>query len=394
MKKVSLNKISADKEANLLVCSSACDSSADTSSADTPSARHSSARLLTTAESKALRGIAILGIMLHNYCHFLGFAVKENEYTFTAAKPAQLLDRLMSPDMYLPVHLLSFFGHYGVPVFLFISGFGLVCKYERDARGRVGTLPFTGYHYLKLLRLMFLGYIAFAVVSYLHPHGYHGYTAGRVLAQLLMYINLLPDPDHIIKPGPYWFFGLMLQLYVVYRLFVYRRRSLNVVVLMAVCWLAQAVFTPAADPGGEILNRIRYNFIGGMLPFGAGVLYARCGRCLPAWAYACVALVSAAAVFAGSFAFQAWLWVPLFVVTGAVATIRLVPARALGVCVWFGAVSSALFVVHPVTREIIISMSYRGQVYTGLLVYIAASILLAWLFKLAFRYIPKPKLRS
>lgn len=394
MKKVSLNKISADKEANLLVCSSACDSSADTSSADTSSARHSSARLLTTAESKALRGIAILGIMLHNYCHFLGFAVKENEYTFTAAKPAQLLDRLMSPDMYLPVHLLSFFGHYGVPVFLFISGFGLVCKYERDARGRVGTLPFTGYHYLKLLRLMFLGYIAFAVVSCLHPHGYHGYTAGRVLAQLLMYINLLPDPDHIIKPGPYWFFGLMLQLYVVYRLFVYRRRSLNVVVLMAVCWLAQAVFTPAADPGGEILNRIRYNFIGGMLPFGAGVLYARCGRCLPAWAYACVALVSAAAVFAGSFAFQAWLWVPLFVVTGAVATIRLVPARALGVCVWFGAVSSALFVVHPVTREIIISMSYRGQVYMGLLVYIAASILLAWLFKQAFRYIPKPKLRS
>ncbi len=394
MKKVSLNKISADKEANLLVCSSLVNSSADTSSARHSSTRDSSPCLLTTAESKALRGIAILGIMLHNYCHFLGFAVKENEYTFTAARPAQLLDRLMSPDMYLPVHLLSFFGHYGVPVFLFISGFGLVCKYERDARGRVGTLPFTGYHYLKLLRLMFLGYIAFAVVSCLHPHGYHGYTVGRVLAQLLMYINLLPDPDHIIKPGPYWFFGLMLQLYVVYRLFVYRRRSLNVVVLMAVCWLAQAVFTPAADPGGEILNRIRYNFIGGMLPFGAGVLYARCGRCLPAWAYACVALVSAAAVFAGSFAFQAWLWVPLFVVTGAVATIRLVPARALGVCVWFGAVSSALFVVHPVTREIIISMSYRGQVYTGLLVYVAASILLAWLFKLAFRYIPKPKLRS
>ena len=394
MNKVSLNKISADKEANLLVCSSACDSSADTSSACDSSTRDSSPCLLTTDESKALRGIAILGIMLHNYCHFLGFAVKENEYTFTAARPAQLLDRLMSPDMYLPVHLLSFFGHYGVPVFLFISGFGLVCKYERAAWGRVGALPFTGYHYLKLLRLMFLGYIAFAVVSCLHPHGYHGYTVGRVLAQLLMYINLLPDPDHIIKPGPYWFFGLMLQLYVVYRLFVYRRRSLNVVVLMAVCWLAQAVFTPAADPGGEILNRIRYNFIGGMLPFGAGVLYARCGRCLPAWAYACVALVSAAAVFAGSFAFQAWLWVPLFVVTGAVATIRLVPARALGVCVWFGAVSSALFVVHPVTREIIISMSYRGQVYTGLLVYIAASILLAWLFKLAFRYIPKPKLRS
>ena len=48
------------------------------------------------AESKALRGIAILGIILHNYCHFLGFAVKENEYTFNGDKPRQLLERICS----------------------------------------------------------------------------------------------------------------------------------------------------------------------------------------------------------------------------------------------------------------------------------------------------------
>lgn len=350
--------------------------------------------LLSLAESKALRGIAILGIMLHNYCHFLGFAVKENEYTFTQAKPLQLLARLTDMSDYLFVHVLSFFGHYGVPVFLFISGFGLVAKYERKTPQRVRALPFVGYHYMKLLRLMLLGYVAFAVVSYLHPHGYHGYDVGRVVAQLLMYINILPNPDHIIKPGPYWFFGLMLQLYIVYRLIIYRRPTANVLILIAVCWLAQAVFTPANDPGGAILNRIRYNFIGGMLPFGAGVLYARHGRCLNTWAYMAIAIVSAIAVFTGSFAFQAWLWVPLFIVTGAVATIKLIPEKALGPCVWFGAISSALFVVHPITREIIIGMSHRGQVYTGLIVYIAASILLAWIFKLAFRYIPKPRLRT
>lgn len=87
-------------------------------------------QLLSIAESKALRGIAILGIILHNYCHFLGFAVKENEYTFDAEKPMMMLDRLCSLNHYLFVHILSFFGHYGVPVFLFISGFGLVMKYE------------------------------------------------------------------------------------------------------------------------------------------------------------------------------------------------------------------------------------------------------------------------
>ena len=102
--------------------------------------------LLSLDGSKALRGIAILGIILHNYCHFLGFAVKENEYTFTAAKPIMLWDRIMALDHNLFVHILSFFGHYGVPVFLFISGFGLVRKYEQNLSSHVRTLPFIGVH--------------------------------------------------------------------------------------------------------------------------------------------------------------------------------------------------------------------------------------------------------
>lgn len=350
--------------------------------------------LLSLTESKALRGIAILGIMLHNYCHFLGFAVKENEYTFSQDKPMQLLDRLLSMNHDLFVHVLSFFGHYGVPLFLFISGFGLVAKYEQKERGKnFGALPFIWYHYAKLLRLMFLGYIAFAVVSYLHPHGYHGYTVGRVVAQLLMYINILPDPDHIIKPGPYWYFGLTLQLYVVYRLFLYRRKSAYVVALIAVCWAVQTVFSPELIGSDDSLNRIRYNFIGAMLPFGMGMLYARHGAVLERWQYFALALLSAVVVFAGSFNFNTWLWVPAFVVAGAVSTVKIVPQRWLAPCVWVGVISSALFVVHPVLREIIIPMSYRGDVYTGIAIYFVSSIVCAWLFMLLFRYIPKPRLK-
>ncbi len=328
-----------------------------------------------------------MGIVLHNYCHFLGFAVKENEYTFTSAKPQQFFSKLTALDSNLFVHIMSFFGHYGVPVFLFISGFGLVRKYEQSNANKVGAVPFIGSHYVKLLRLMFLGYIGFAIVSYLHPHGYHGYTVGRVIAQLLMYINFLPHPDRIIKPGPYWFFSLMIQLYILYRLILYRRKSLYVILLIAICWLLQAVNTPSVDVGGETLNRLRYNFIGGMLPFGAGILYARHGISLH-WAdYVSVIIISAVVVFAGSFAFWSWLWVPLFIVSGAVATVRLLPEKALKPCVWAGTISSALFVVHPITREIVISMSYRGYVYSGIVVYLITSVLLAYLLKFLLKYI-------
>lgn len=351
-------------------------------------------QLLSFAESKALRGIAILGIILHNYCHFLGFAVKENEYTFTADKPVQLFDRLASLSGDLFVHIFSFFGHYGVPLFLFISGFGLVAKYEQKEKDKhVGALPFIGYHYLKLLRLMFLGYIAFAVVCYLHPHGYHGYTVGRVVAQLLMYINLLPGPDHLIKPGPYWYFGLTMQLYIVYRLFLYKRSSAYVVALVIACWAVQTLFSPELFGSDDSLNRIRYNFIGAMLPFGMGMLYARHGRLLSTRVYALLAVVSAAVVFFGSFNFHSWLWVPAFVVVGAVSTVKLIPERMLKPAVWFGVISSALFVVHPILREIIIPMSYRGNVYTGIILYFVSSVACACLFRLILKYIPSPRLR-
>lgn len=346
--------------------------------------------LISRAECSALKGIAILGIVLHNYCHFMGWAVKENEYTFDPSKPVRMLARLLSPDGNLFVHLLSFFGHYGVPVFLFVSGYGLVQKYEREGTPAVSTGRFVGYHYMKLLRLMFLGFIAFAVVSMCHPHGYHGYTVGRVVAQLLMYINFLPDPDHIIKPGPYWYFSLMLQLYIVYRVLLHRSPSRNVVVMIVACWLLEVL----CEQDFDSMNRVRYNFFGGMLPFGMGLLYARHGTWIGRKRALAGFILSSLMVFCLSFSFQGWLWCPLFVVTGAVCGVRMLPQKVLPPLVWVGSVSAAMFVVHPIMREIIIPMSYRGHTYTGLLIYFVTTLLLSWAFLKLMRHIPSPKLKQ
>lgn len=344
--------------------------------------------LLSRAQTSALKGVAILCIMLHNYCHFLGFAVKENEYTFDSSKPMMLWDRLTTLNHDLFVHLFSFFGHYGVPVFLFVSGFGLVMKYERVGTPRVAAAPFVKYHYLKLLRLMFLGYIAFAVVCYLHPHGYHGYTVGRVVAQLLMYINFLSDPDHIIKPGPYWYFSLMMQLYILYRALFYRSSSRHVLVMIVVCWLLEVL----CEQDFDSMNRVRYNFFGAVLPFGLGLLYARHGSRLSRANTLAVFVLSVFMVFVLGFCFQGWLWCPAFVVAGAVSGVSLLPAAVLRPFTWVGSISAAMFVVHPITREIIIPMSFRGHVYEGILLYVVVTFLLSWAFHKALRLVPSPKL--
>ena len=376
-----------------------------------------------------MRGIAILAIMLHNYCHYVKGIVKENEYQFLERHCDQLWAVMTSPDEFLPMHLLSFFGHYGVPVFLFLSGYGLVMKYESAPVPTVGqrsavrsAWDFILYHYLKLLRMLIVGFTLFLMVDAVTP-GRFPFHWDHVIAQLLMYINVLPEPDKIIWPGIYWFFGLMMELYVVYRLLLYRRRSLYVVLLIALCWLLQ-VF---CEPDGEMLNRLRYNFIGGILPFGVGIIVARvfsrseeCGVWSDNTSSADSAveataehislhtphssllertphspllglLLAIVLTVAMSFSFHSWLWIPVVIIIGTIALVKVLPKVVLKVFVWFGTFSAAMFVAHPIARKLFITVAWQRDAYDGLMLYFVVAIGLSWAVKQIIDRIPSPK---
>ena len=121
--------------------------------------------LLTRKECAALRGIAIIGIFLHNFSHWLPGIVRENEYTFKISNVEALDYAFANPDWNLPLHLLSFFGHYGVPVFLFLSAYGLVMKYEQSVAEYLSPLKFLKRHYLKLFQMMIVGFAFFTMVD-------------------------------------------------------------------------------------------------------------------------------------------------------------------------------------------------------------------------------------
>ena len=374
--------------------------------------------LLSRTESAALRGIAILGIILHNYCHFLGFAVKENEYKFDSSRPMQFFDKLFSLDSDLFIHFFSFLGHYGVPIFLFISGYGLVKKYEAHPQtgnenpshreGHSVGFAFIRKHFLKLFRLMIIGYLVFIGVYLLrHSDGAQVYSWDHVLTQLTMTINFFYfDPDHIIKPGPYWYFGLMLQLYILYILVIYRWRQNSLLIALAAgSILLEACFGNQQD----WLNYIRYNFIGGLLPFCMGIWVARRepfsnspegeSNSKPPLGEVWWGLISALFVLIGGMYFWTWLIVPAFIATGAIATVKLLSAckgilsplsALLSPLSWLGSISAMLFVMHPIARELIISHYRRIDIYGGIFIYLLSSVALAMLLKWILRYIPKP----
>ncbi|MBR6283467.1 MAG: acyltransferase [Muribaculaceae bacterium] len=342
---------------------------------------HQQRSFLSRAECYMLKAIAIVMIMAHNFAHMIPGTVQENEYGFSAERTMQLLHALANPDWQLPLHLLSFFGHYGVPLFLLLSGYGLVMKYERDGHAGMGSpWAFVAQHYGKLLRLMLLGLIAFlAIYHFTH----HPISKWNVAAQLTMVVNLLSEPWARIKPGPYWFFGLMMQVYVVYRLVLYappgarRWRWLGPVLLMVLCHVAQEAGWLVG--GDKLVYWMRYNLLVAGLPLGMGLLAGRYCSALQlrkglGWA---AVLLFAALTTVMNLNSHAWLLAPLAVMAGGVALVRILPQCTHKVLIWVGGLSPMLFVVHPIVRQLLIKQAQASHPYLWLLAYLALSVLAA-----------------
>lgn len=319
----------------------------------------------------AIRGLAILAIFLHNYSHILSGIVTENEYSFVSKHPHQLLYQLLHPTLELPLHLLSFFGHYGVPLFLFLSAYGLEKKYSvSDKAAPVGK--FIASHYAKLWVMMIIGFLPFLSLDIITADGSRDPLA-NIIPQLTMIGTLFPFKPYMVWPGPYWYFPLMVQVYIVYRLFLFRRTWHWAVGMLLLCQLAQHLFTNNI----YVQMWLRYNFIGSMLPFVLGLLYVRYGRSVSGKQALLLLILSSVGIFLGSFTMSSWLWVPALVCVAGLSLMQLLPQAIINPLAWVGSISSAIFISHPLTRRIIIYY-FEDQHYLGLAIYTVATILVAW----------------
>jgi len=377
--------------------------------------------LLTTTQCNALRGIAIIAIFLHNFCHWLvPSAIWENEYNFNLPFSRKMWHYLTDGgiDIYLPIQLFSFFGHYGVAIFLFLSGFGLVMKYERSNSPNATTLSFLIFHWQKLFRLMFLGLIVSLFIHTAYNILYHDNGFVHFIAELLFVNNVLPNPDFNTIPGPYWFFGLIMEVYVIYRLVVYPTRATNtpnkkwlrwfIPVMLAL--VAIAIQVPLIKRT-VLLRYLRYNAVVAMLPFSSGVLIARYGfPKLHKWTLATIAVASAILLMLVNMNYYTWLWGHLLVVAGSISFVKLFEARtprikaqlnaSLKPFVWTGALSSCIYVVHVITRMPIFmevlkksEQNFTPSIYLWILLYIIITLLLALAYKYYLNICPKPVLK-
>ena len=80
---------------------------------------------LSLEDSTFYKGLAILIIIFHNFFHLLNPGIGENEQGFDIQRAERFWHIVTNQTEYFVQALFSFWGHYGVQIFLFLSAYGL-----------------------------------------------------------------------------------------------------------------------------------------------------------------------------------------------------------------------------------------------------------------------------
>lgn len=331
---------------------------------------------ITYKETQLLRGLAIFLIIVHNFCHLLPGAIAENEYLWSINPILQYNQYILHGGPHLLLNLFSHYGFYGITLFIFLSGYGLSTKYDKQEE--LALVPYLIKHAKKLWLFLFVGIL----VYYFAVKLLGGYlpSLDHVVKLSLFISNLLPKRPLIF--GPWWWFSLIMQFYVVYYLFYYRRSLKTICIITLICLILQfaVTFYCRHDLQNEdgLLCYFHFNFPSLILPFTFGVYVSRFH---PSWLYSKrLFLTSILIVILGSY--NVWIWC----LTSVFACIIL---NYLGhqfgkvnwinrFLTWLGVLSAWIFVFHPIVRRYVFKIISMYSVYFTLSLYLAITLLLSY----------------
>ena len=339
---------------------------------------------LDKERSRMLRGLAILGIILHNFLHLAryGFSV-ENEFGFSFERTAQFFKALSSGGFLSATgHILSFLGWTGVPVFVFLSAYGLTKKHEGQDSKFV-LRPYVQHSWKKLFMLMWPGILIYIIMHF----GEWGFAL-RSLSSLTLLANFFL-PFFIFEPEIYWYFGLTFELYLLYIAYFYVRDKRFLVVTAVFTWVLQSLLLLTGSPS-HLVHWNLANFVGWLPVFSLGVYCARSDKTvsfsLPVDIL--VAVASLGLIVLCNLNKYLWVFIHIPSLVFFFSLMRLIARTSLTkrVFLYLGNLSAFIFACHPVSRSFVNRFLPVGMnVWIKLLVFLALTLVLAMGFQYAFK---------
>lgn len=173
---------------------------------------------LSKRQTNIMKAIAIILIVLHNFLHFLS-NIGENEMFFDPNRINRLFQTISnSSSIWVAIkEAISFFGWVGILFFIFISGYGLAKTYLNQEN--FNLKDYYIHHAKKLLALYLFAHILhFLFIS--REFDWTELYEFIVLTVLLPFKNLNASLMYRYQ-GPFWYFSLAAQLYIVFPIILF-----------------------------------------------------------------------------------------------------------------------------------------------------------------------------
>lgn len=176
---------------------------------------------LTVADTTFYKGIAIMMILFHNFFHWVNPSPRENEIIYNKEYIWNYFQIIKENYFEFIQATFSYFGHYGVQIFIFLSAYGLTKKYGKNSinylsfvwtRSKKVYFPFLVSIMIWFLYIWLSGYIWGKELTALQiiTENYQS-----LIYKLTLVSNFVSNEVYSIN-GPWWFISLIIQFYIIY----------------------------------------------------------------------------------------------------------------------------------------------------------------------------------
>lgn len=339
-------------------------------------------RPLSKDESNLIKGIAILMIIFHNYFHIIPPSPGENQFVFSTLNFARFRQLLIADPFSVLRYSFSYFGHYGVQLFIFISGYGL---YISNKNREISFVNFLVGRIKKVYPTLLLIVVFLLIVIPIWERGFNAETVKSLLLKLTLVFNFIPGEATAVT-GPFWFFSLIIQLYIIFPPLMQLTRKFGPY-SMIIVGVISLLITSAFNNYFYLKDVSLYSLFIGQLPvFCLGIYFAT----KPVFNLRTSVIIVSMIIFSlGNvnevfwyFSFPAFV---IFMLAFFLEIFSLVKKKNIiySFLLYSGSISLYLFAVHGIARFPFefVSEKYDNALITSSLslMYLAGTYFLAWL---------------
>lgn len=167
---------------------------------------------LTKIDTALYKGLGILLIAFHNFLHWIQPSPGENEFDFFTTRVWKYIDATAASPLESINLFISYFGHFGVQIFIFISAYGLAISYGNKRPNWINFIL----QRLKKLYPAFLSAIVIFLIWTIFKSGIPDTNFFKSLGLKLIFINSFYPWGALSLNGPWWFYAMIVQLYVIF----------------------------------------------------------------------------------------------------------------------------------------------------------------------------------